>query len=253
MPYVRRFSVVIDPQGVPNYQSDIEMTLTDIAKTKTGMAIFHKIVAHGVVRIKPYSAAMAAKWGKCNALAFGEEHQEEVDGGLHRKAVDVEYTRTTWTGVSRCFSGPGAMADEILAHELVHAMRNLGGDSKQVPLTGAMAGYENEEEYFAVLVTNILTSELGRQPTNWLVGSGNVRSGLRADHKGFNNLDDNQSIATDFLMNQDNYRLVKKFCDQHPRISREIGEANARFNPIKIFYRWRSLGIQPQQGHFVRK
>jgi len=253
MTYLRRYSIVIDDQGIANFQSDIEATLATIANTKTGWAVFRKIVAHGVVRIRPYSAAMAAQYGTCNALAFGEEHQEKVDGGLHRKAVDVEFTRSPWTGASRCAHGPGSSADEILIHELVHAMRNLGKDSRNIPLTGSMAGYQNEEEFFAVLVANIYTSESGRQPARWLVGSGNVRSGLRADHMGWSNLSDNQSTAVDFLMNPDNYRLVKKFCSQHTQIAPQIGDASARFNPIKVFYHWEKQKIEPKQGHLARK
>ena len=253
MTYLMRYSVTLDSQGVANYERDVEQVLQTIQATKTGLAVFHKIVAHGVVRIKPMSAASIARWGRCNALAFGQEHEEKVTGGLHRRAVDVEFTPQTWIASGGCAGkGPGSTIDEILLHELVHAMRNLGRDSNQVPLTGRLKLYENEEEYFAILVANIYSSELGRQPTNWLVGSGTARSGLRADHGGFNNLNDDESIGVEFLMRPDNYALVKKFCKQHPQISQQIAQANGRFNPLKIFYRWKKLGIEAQNGHLVR-
>ena len=48
--------------------------------------------------------------------------------------------------------------DEVLFHELVHAARYLGGDFKKTPIP-KMPEYDNEEEYFAVLITNIYISE----------------------------------------------------------------------------------------------
>jgi hypothetical protein len=56
---------------------------------------------------------------------------------------------------------PGQTPDQILCHELLHAARYLGGDYKKTPIP-KMPEYENEEEYFAVLVTNIYSSEKGR-------------------------------------------------------------------------------------------
>ncbi|MEX2186269.1 MAG: hypothetical protein WD875_05730 [Pirellulales bacterium] len=129
-------------------------------------------------------------------------------------------------------------------------MRNLGGDAKQVPLTGKLGGYGNEEEYFAVLVTNIYISEAGRQQHFWTAGPG--RSGLRADHSGFTNLQDSQALAVEFLLDADNFRLVKKFCDQHSTIAKLIGEAPARFNPIKVYYRWKAMKVEPRGGSLVR-
>jgi Effector protein len=60
------------------------------------------------------------------------------------------------TGLARS-SGPGSDPDEVLYHELVHATRYLRGVLSLKP----MAGYKNEEEYLAVVVTNIYLSDKG--------------------------------------------------------------------------------------------
>jgi hypothetical protein len=128
-------------------------------------------------------------------------------------------------------------------------MRHLGGILRQTPLTGNMAHFKDEEEYFATLVANIYISEMGRQPTQWLVGSGN--SGLRLSYTSAK-VSDDQALSVDFLMYGDNYRLVKKFCQQHPSIAPQIGEVTARFNPIRVFYHWQKHKIEPRNGALAR-
>jgi hypothetical protein len=90
---------------------------------------------------------------------------------------------------------------------------------------------------------------MGRQPAQWLVGSGNT--GLRMSYN-FSGAPDDQALSIDFLMFGDNYRLVKKFCQQHPNIAPKIGEATARFNPIRVFYQWQKHKIEPCGGALVR-
>jgi hypothetical protein len=62
--------------------------------------------------------------------------------------------------------GPGHEPDEILLHELVHALRALLGQ-KRCEAVGDR--FDNIEEFGAILITNIYRSECGR-------------SGLRGDH-----------------------------------------------------------------------
>jgi hypothetical protein len=57
--------------------------------------------------------------------------------------------------------GPGSLADEILLHELVHAMRDVGG--KGTRCFGAPRGFNSDyEEFVAVVIANVYNSELGR-------------------------------------------------------------------------------------------
>ncbi|MEX2186618.1 MAG: hypothetical protein WD875_07485 [Pirellulales bacterium] len=112
--YLQKYSVVVDGQGTPtgrpeDHERDIEATLATLAATATGRAVFRKIVAHGVVRIRPYLAGSVAKWGACNALAFSERHKEKVSSGISRTAVDVQYSLSTWSATSGCASGPGSL------------------------------------------------------------------------------------------------------------------------------------------------
>lgn len=67
-----------------------------------------------------------------------------------------------------------------------------------------------------------------------MIGSGTARSGLRAEHVRFNDLNDDESIGMEFLMRPANFALIKKFCKQRPQISQQIAQASGQLNSIKI-------------------
>jgi len=53
----------------------------------------------------------------------------------------------------------GLDKDEILFHELVHALRQMEGQMMNIPLSGTHSGYDNLEEFHAVVLTNIYTTD----------------------------------------------------------------------------------------------
>ena len=65
--------------------------------------------------------------------------------------------------------GPALETDEVLFHELVHAARTING----VPGVGLEVnkGYTNEEEYTAIVLSNVYLSEKGKR--NFRAGHGN--------------------------------------------------------------------------------
>ena len=54
---------------------------------------------------------------------------------------------------------PGNAPDEVLYHELVHASRLVNGVYDRVPVNQK---YDDEEEYLAIVLTNIYMSEKGQ-------------------------------------------------------------------------------------------
>jgi len=76
--------------------------------------------------------------------------------------AEVYFTPGEWGGKSGCFGGArGALPDEVLFHEMVHALRDMQGLSNPIPTTGRNASYHNEEEFLAIVVTNIYMSARG--------------------------------------------------------------------------------------------
>jgi hypothetical protein len=77
------------------------------------------------------------------------------------------YFTPYYVGESRP-TGPGYGADEVLLHELIHGLNSIKGNLR---LTGgAPDGFDGLEEFTAILITNLYSSQMGRV--------------LRYDHNG---------------------------------------------------------------------
>jgi hypothetical protein len=70
----------------------------------------------------------------------------------------IWYTPGMWDGKRRP-TGPAHQPDEVLYHELVHASREMRGVRTDFLVN---KGYDNLEEYLAVVLTNIYLSEKGQ-------------------------------------------------------------------------------------------
>jgi len=102
--------------------------------------------------------------------------------------------------------------DATLLHESVHAMRMMNG---ALTFYDYPAEFHREEEYVAILITNIFQSELKRKL-------------IRIDHRG------KSWIEVDSPWDQ--FRvdpfLITTFGMRHPTLTLEIGRSKAEFNPF---------------------
>src|SRR5262249_50212980 len=122
--------------------------------------------------------------------------------------------------------------DTTMLHELVHALREMRGQMYQVPTLDK--GYDNEEEYFAILVANIYMSEQGKK---------NRRKARHSHTK----LPEALSTSETFLGKDasppsrdqlENRRLVHKFVCQNYNLCAYLSRSvTAAFNPIREFIR----------------
>lgn len=221
------------------------------------------------IRIVPWSDADAAKHGKENAYAhslsgkgaapasvqpfLGNEddpkttRDERYEVATFRGTgtgsdVEVHYTpnatlpacpprtstpvgcRPTWLGVD--LMSP----DDLLVHELVHALRMLRGQSDCIPTR--QEDYDNEEEFFAVLVANIYVSEKGNA------------TALRANHHGGGVLRQELNTNETFLGKGERWpswgqredrALVAKFVRENNDVCGKIRLSRAAFNPIREY------------------
>ena len=88
--------------------------------------------------------------------------------------------------------------------------------------------YEDEEEFIAVLVTNIYLTD----PSN------KAHSNLRRDHISFKRLESDLTESfTFFRSSVSTYRLVEKFCRENPAFTKNLAEVKASFNPLAAFYK----------------
>src|SRR5262249_35783029 len=162
-----------------------------------------------------------------------EMHYTPSDFEDHGAVPMCRRDGTVSTGA--CRIGPGSAAygpDTVLVHELVHALRYTRGQLSRVPTLDK--GYDNEEEYFAILVANIYISEKGR-------------ISLVANHQSYGTLAAAMSTSEGFLGkgvsppsrdHLENRRLIHKLvCENHGLCVQLSQRVTAAFNPIREFMR----------------
>lgn len=142
-----------------------------IAKRSTGRAVLAEIrtARSRKLKIMPvaggehnaFSDALSAR--KSTRLGFRVRYADGTEvPGLRRGTGEgshatVEFTANMWgpSGSARA-TGPGSLPDEVLCHELVHAGRQMQGIQHSATVD---KGYENEEEFVAIVVSNVYLSE----------------------------------------------------------------------------------------------
>jgi hypothetical protein len=148
-----------------NYQIKVLDLLKSLEKTETGKALMNGLCSDlksRNIRIIPAPFDKPTK-----------TQTTEVDKGV----IVIEYNPWTWAGKDTELgidpTGKGYDADDVLFHELVHAFLKLSGVFKSKP---RLDGFDDREDFYAILFTNIYVSELS--------GISPDRGGmLRADHK----------------------------------------------------------------------
>lgn len=215
------------------YDEEVSRIANVVLRTVTGKAIAVKIKAHGEVWITndyngidsreinaDFQPSLSSK--KMGIIGFHPHNHRlnTVDVVFNGNSISPKQLENIHK------HSPGQKPDEILCHEMLHAARYLGGDYKKTPIP-KMPEYENEEEYFAILVTNIYSSELKR-------GFESFRKSHHVAYKPEMNQVDVAPFV--FLSDPENLRLIGKFCDQHPTIAPMIAQAPAAFNPIRDYY-----------------
>jgi hypothetical protein len=223
------------------YENGVRTILMKIANSKVGRAVLNTIRwHHRVVRIVPnvIDPAQCARadadevdvkqfqWNRAvnlvNAVAGTHLHflrgKVNFTPGMYAKggACQKYYeSRSQYT----------PSEDEVLLHELVHGARIA---SLKLKLgTAAVKGltmYDNDEEFFAVLVENIYNSEL-------------KKGLLRSSHTGFMEMDKNlQGSLAFFQVSGSAFEKVKKFATENPGLAKALSNIDVPFNPLNAFF-----------------
>jgi hypothetical protein len=129
---------------------------------------------------------------------------------------------------------PGDEPDEVLFHELVHAIRTMRGITYFMPVD---SGYANEEEYLAVVIANIYIS------------SKNAGARLRGDHNVKALEDPEHFIENVQGVNLHPRALMERFhLNQADFYQRLAGISGIQFNPVRQY----DMEINPAKYHSVR-
>ncbi|MGO8816225.1 MAG: M91 family zinc metallopeptidase [Terriglobia bacterium] len=248
-------------KGTEEYKSRVKATLNFIDQTDTGDALLEAIGRAGrKVVIKAWedpgdqclhgnpnadaqpddeaAATMSGKWAYRTDRRFDPVPdlsllrsllglpQEPLVGTGAGSNASVHISPQMWGYGNTCGRPPaqaGSSPVQVLFHELVHAYRMVRGHFHSFPTTGPQRMYDNEEEFFAVVLTNILISD----PTY----HGPNRT-LRSDHQGFTPLSPALSTTAGFLSQKANQRIVQKLKREEPQLVKDLRGIRGAFNPF---------------------
>lgn len=222
----------INPVGLTGsaatkYVRDVHEHLRWIHRTTSGRILLNCIRRPTFpVEIRPHHN------NACNAMGGSE-----LKPGAARLTGMVTYTPFSFSSRGSCAALPagenrGRLWDEILFHELVHVFRTATGKWDRSPkLSYGMLHYTDNEEFIAVMLTNIYISDRTNK----------IKSGLRAGHRGYSAMSPADAARFGlFASSKAAFGLVKKFCEDHPILSKALSDklADAEYNPIADYYRY---------------
>ena len=206
--------------------------LRKIAGSNTGLILLKAIRNTGIfcAIVPPSPEVSQACNSQNNGLAHPGVDVASPSKGRHYRAV-IEFDPSQYQSGSLCYRNKhrgdpnlnrGSLPNEILFHELFHAVRTLKGTRQGTKLSGGLALYGNLEEFLAVMVTNIYISELSKHG-----------SGLRSDHTSHRPLsqDLNSSLAF-FKSSPQVLPILQKFVVDCRQFCEELCNVKTAFNPI---------------------
>lgn len=251
---MKSFGIAIE--GDEDYQNRVQATLGWIAKSDTGLVLLNAIQRTGKqITISPWQDLT------CNATASAESIRDATaagdpvlrGGSSFEQLKEPSFARDLLglpkdplLGTGRGSAGmvrfspsmfgygasgacatlagaPGASPSQVLFHELAHAYRMANGAFWTLPTIGGSASYTNMEEFFAVVLSNVLISD----PT---YSSGHRI--LRADHAGFNPLATSLSTSKGFVNHGPNRTKIRYLVATEPQLTKALKGVKSYFNPF---------------------
>lgn len=179
-------------QKKATYENETLKLLDKLEKTGTGWCVINEIKMlnprkmtivpfHPTAKDKYNAYAMPTDWEGATLKQTKVRDNDgktmptyQVTGSGKGSDCLLSFSPGTWAPGSGAPVGPGASADEILLHEMVHGIRQMAGRMNRFPVD-ANPGMDNYEEFAAIVISNMYRAETGA--TNF-----------RSDHHGFTTL-----------------------------------------------------------------
>jgi|GEM_PF-4097795 len=202
-----------------NYESAVVAVLDQLTSRSGGIGqkILAALPSDKTIVIVPYDG----DGGACNAWADDATI-------LERGQARVCFSPATWKVGGVCLpSGDGGIgkgSDEILLHEFLHAYRKVRGSYNRAHfLVAPDKLYDDIEELWSILLTNIYMSEKGATK-------------FRRDHHGFAELPAKWATSDSFMRDPDFFKYIELFWIRESGLLTNIATSSiAAFNPFKAY------------------
>jgi hypothetical protein len=233
------------------YEQDVvaQLNLLTGSGRWTAQAVLAQILAAGTqhgksITISPYTPDDAQRMGPFGAFTLPSDLgavpvNQGGTGGGSDATIHYSPEILTQDSAARALAnanpdpkakkwGPYATdPDDVLLHELVHAMRDLQGLRDGIAITGPDAKYDDDEEFLAILISNIAVTE--KDPF----------AELRRDHFGSTKLADDEATSEGFLSNTDQtdnlFWVEFLTAEEWALFSLIAASPFAAFNPIREY------------------
>lgn len=236
--WVYYFLYLKEKSWVAHYEHRVAHLLNHIRSTKTGAAIIDSIVKPVTIRPleHPFEVNAFAKARDCrDAIELLAEPVGcspgavwELGTGLGSRST-VYFTPGTYTPgdvlMNKRYKPDtiGKKPDEVLCHELVHAMRHTQGELDRTPMGD---DFDKVDEFHAIMVANIYCSERGRP--------------LRRNHHG--SVPMQGDFATDSFRFYAWYnKLVSKFVSDLPALAQQLKDVPCAWNPVREHFEYQEV------------
>ena len=204
--------------------------LHKIGSTRSGTALFQSIKMTGMwIRARPLM------YEACNANSTADFESVFNNGG-RMIAATVRLEPHTYMSGSECFLqesmansrwNHGKFPDEVLFHELVHACRTLQHITDNKALQGGLQRYDFDDEFFAIVLTNIYISDRTNRHS----------SGLRADHQNGRPLEKELSCSYTFYRSSpQTIKLMDRLANEMYLLCTRLAKVKAVFNPLAAYF-----------------
>ena len=217
------------------YMSDVNDELEYIDKPGVGRVLLQALPATQLVLIAKRKKDAAETFALNPDLGFangftlnpGTVNEHQAVGGGSNVVIFFKPGAEIGSCVNADPNDPciGLSDEEVLVHELVHALRDMEGRYNPIPLKEPDKDYQDTEEFYAVLVANIFMSERGETK-------------LRKDYKDLKHpLKAAWSTSAGFLSDATHRRWVSRFCLlEEPTLAQQIAAlTTSPFNPIREY------------------
>ncbi len=217
-----------DPVKGAAWETAVRDMVMKIAKSDSGKVLLNSLKFHGRwVVIWPRDTrdniCSVPTWDKTGTTSSGRTYSAQIN-----------FSPGMWSPHSVCHkkyvtkgNDKGAAGDEIIFHELVHAFRRSSSKRARVATSGGLADYGSNEEFYAILATNIYSTD----PTH------TGRTGPRRDHASFDPLEASLTGNFEFFQSSTNaFSMIDTFCKDNPGFTGALAKVKSTFNPFTAYY-----------------